>query len=218
MNDAKPEESLKQVWVGIEATDYQQHMQNTGQAAANAALTEDWLSALQPTSVLFAGAGPGQMLDYFAAETLARHRSVTFTDFHPRFVEALRLRLQPGQHAEQDDIEDTRLNSSYAAVILVLVLEHVDWRKAIRSFQRWQARHILIVIQENPASISSAVTPGMLVPGTMNVFREEAKPHLIAAAELELSMRQEGFALRGTKAAEVLHGKRMIACSFEAAV
>jgi 2-polyprenyl-3-methyl-5-hydroxy-6-metoxy-1,4-benzoquinol methylase len=151
MSQPESPSSLKHVWPSIDAEDYRQHMINTGQASVNAAFTERWLQEIPATDVLFAGAGPGQMLSFLAPQTLARHSSVTFTDVHPGFLEQLELKLSAGQKALLDDIENTKLSGPFKAVIVVLVLEHVEWRLALASFQRWQAERILIVIQENPA-------------------------------------------------------------------
>jgi hypothetical protein len=213
-------EGLRQAWLGIEPADYEQHMAGIGQAQANASLMGEWLATLPAAeTVLVAGAGTGQMFDYLPAAE-ARTERMVFTDLNPRFLAELRGRLaQCGQLANEtvvDDIERSALTGPYPHAAATLVLEHVDWRRAISSFVQWGSRNVLLVIQENPTDVASAVTPGRTVPGTMNVFREQARPHLISEAELAEAMAALGFSLEQVSAKSVSDGKRMLGCWFTA--
>jgi hypothetical protein len=204
---------LRQAWLTIEPADYEQHMAGIGQAQANAGLMAAWLAAVAPEeTVLVAGAGTGQMFDFLAPEQAGAGRMV-FTDLNPVFLEKLRARL--GEAATRvDDIEATQLTGPYPHAAVTLVLEHVDWRRAIHSFRRWQSRRVLTVIQENPADVASAVTPGRTVPGTMNVFREKAHPQLVPVDELTAAMAELGYRLEQVQPAPVSDGKRMLGCWF----
>lgn len=204
---------LRQAWLQIEPADYEQHMAGIGQAQANAGLMAQWLEAIAPEEpVLVAGAGTGQMFDFLAPEQAGAGRMV-FTDLNPVFLDALRGRL--GEAATVvDDIEATQLTGPYPHAAVTLVLEHVDWRRAIHSFRRWESRRVLTVIQENPADLASAVTPGRTVPGTMNVFRERARPQLIPIDELTAAMAEIGYQLEHLHPAPVSDGKRMLGCWF----
>lgn len=192
-------------------------MERIGQAEANARLTAQWMRELEAEApVHFAGSGPGQMLEYLPAELL-QGRALSFSDINAQFLERCGERLErlgvTGQ-LRVDDIENTALAGSYPQVVIALVLEHVDWLRALDALARWQTQRALVIVQENPPEMQSAVTPGRTVPGTMQVFREQAKPHLIPVAELEQAMQALGFACYGNQVAEVLDGKRMVACRF----
>jgi hypothetical protein len=138
---------------------------------------------------------------------------MVFTDLNPVFLARLRERL--GEAATVvDDIEATQLAGPYPHAAVTLVLEHVNWRRALGSFRQWESRRVLTVIQENPADVASAVTPGRTVPGTMNVFRESARPQLVPLAELTAAMADLGYQLEQVDPAPVSDGKRMLGCWF----
>ena len=206
-------ELLREAWLTIEPADYEQHMAGIGQAQANAGLMAAWLEEIAAEeTVLVAGAGTGQMFDYLHPEA-ARTGRMVFTDLNPVFLDRLLNRL--GEAATVvDDIEATQLAGGYPHAAVTLVLEHVDWRRAIHSFRRWESRRVLTVIQENPADLASAVTPGRTVPGTMNVFRERAHPELVPLAELTAAMAELGYELKQVQPAPVSDGKRMLGCWF----
>ncbi len=195
-------------------------MARIGQAEANARLTADWIGALGAAEpLLFAGSGPGQMLEYLPPG-IFQNRSLQFTDINAEFLRHAAGRLDALGVAgafHLDDIEDSTLEGEHPNVVIVLVLEHVAWRKALHSLLRWNARQVLVIIQENPPQIDSAVTPGREVPGTMQVFRDGARPHLIAKPDLQVAMKELGFQLLQVDVAEVLDGKKMLACRFIAA-
>jgi 2-polyprenyl-3-methyl-5-hydroxy-6-metoxy-1,4-benzoquinol methylase len=204
-------------WLGVAAEDYELHMARIGQAEANAGLTAAWLRGLGAgAKVLFAGSGPGQMLEFIPRQAL-EGKKLAFCDINPEFLAIAKARLDRlGLQGEfrQDNIEDSVLAGAYENVVIALVLEHVNWREALAALERWQTQRALIIIQENPASIAGAVTPGRDVPGTMRVFRESAKPHLIPLEELREGMAARGFTLRSVQEARVLDEKKMLACDF----
>ena len=211
-------ESLRQAWLTVEPRDYEQHMAGIGQAQANAGLMAAWLAAGPGSeTVLVAGAGTGQMFDFLGAEE-ARPEEMVFSDWNRRFLEELRGRLErtgrtPGETVV-DNIEQTGLVGPYRNVAITLVLEHVEWRLALQSLVTWGAVRVLLVIQENPANLASAVTPGRTVPGTMSVFRERAAPHLIPVAELSTAMATIGFRRERIETANVSDEKKMLGCWF----
>jgi SAM-dependent methyltransferase len=204
-------------WLGVDAADYELHMARIGQAEANARLTASWLSSLDAAQpVLFAGSGPGQMLEYLPP-LLLHGRGVTFSDINPSFLALAGRRLESHNVVARlvtDNIEDSTLADAQPNVIIALVLEHVRWRTALQSLRRWRTQNALIIIQENPPQIDAAVTPGREVPGTMQVFRDTARPHLIPETELHAVMSELGFEVAGRDEALVADGKKMIACRF----
>ncbi len=204
-------------WLGVEAADYELHMSRIGQAEANARLTAAWISDLHSSQpILFAGSGPGQMLEYLPAKLLLG-REIAFSDINPDFLSVAGQRLHKldvPARLVTDNIEASTLEDAHPNVIIALVLEHVRWRTALQSLRRWRTERVLIIIQENPPQIDSAVTPGREVPGTMQVFRDTARPHLIPVAELQAAMAELGFEPSGREEALVADGKKMIACRF----
>ena len=211
-------ELLRGAWLTVEPSDYEKHMAGIGQAQANAGLMAAWLAAgAGSETVLVAGAGTGQMFDFLGAEQ-ARPEEMVFSDWNPRFLDELRGRLErtgrsPGETVV-DNVEQTGLVGPYRNVAVTLVLEHVEWRLALGSLVIWGAVRVLLVIQENPANLASAVTPGRPVPGTMNVFRERAAPHLIPVEELLAAMAEIGFRRERIETAVVSDEKKMLGCWF----
>jgi hypothetical protein len=206
--------SLREAWTSaIAAGDYETHMAAVGQAQANAALVAELLRERPPepgSELLIAGAGTGQMFDYLDCALLHPFRA-TFTDVNAAFLERLAARLRRSHlrfNTVVDDIEASALAGRYALALVVLVLEHVDWRRAVGVLCGLASR-VFVVIQENPPGA------GMLLrtPGTLAVLRE-ASPQSIARAELEAAFARLGFAAARTSALPVNDGKRMRAIEF----
>jgi hypothetical protein len=212
--------NLRQVWSGhVTPADYEQHMSAIGQAQANAVLVrqniERW--AAVGARLLIAGAGTGQMFDYEAAVFLAPY-DVTFSDINEQFLATLAARLQGTEftswRTQSDDLEQTILPGSYDLLIVVLVLEHIDWRKGVRSIARLAPPKCLIIIQVNPPGMTTAVTPTRVLPGTMRAV-VAAGPRLVDSAELTGEMAQHGYQPLDSNSVDVPDGKQMLALAFE---
>ena len=203
--------SLKHGWQTIvTASDYDLHMSNVGQAQANAALTLELLQATQIPSnshLKFAGAGTGQMFD-FADFSVLNSFKVTFTDINADFLDQLSNRAQTkGIGGFETLVEDVEIATPADTVVLVLVLEHVDWRKALRSLAG--APRLLTITQENPPEFSSAVTPGRVLPESLVRAMEGEKPTLLAEHELAEAMQDLGFTVSYKQRVDVPDGKVM---------
>lgn len=203
--------SLREAWAGhISAEDYERHMAAVGQAEANASLLEELFRDHAPPAggrILFAGAGAGQCFDYFAPAVIAGYRA-TFTDINPAYLDRLAERLSGCDISiAVDDIEDSRLEGPFDLAIAILVLEHVDWRRAVASLAR-RAGRVFAVIQRNPA-----VLPPRPLPGTLGVLHE-VRMALLDPAELTAAFAREGFRLTRTGGRDVLDGKTMLALDF----
>jgi len=211
---------LRDAWSRtITAEDYEAHMAAIGQAQANAALVAEYLQAQPPSrhaSLLFAGAGTGQMFEYVSPEILLPF-NVTFTDINAGFLNRLRTRLArtPGLRYATvvDDLEHTTLSRRFDLVLEVLVLEHVQWGVALATLCKLTERELFVVIQENPPDDAMALTAIRDVPETMKVFRE-VHPTRIPSSDLQSEMKRHGF--RRTYAAHkmVSDGKKMVALGF----
>jgi hypothetical protein len=211
---------LRDAWSRtITAEDYEAHMAAIGQAQANAALVAEYLQAQPPSrhaSLLFAGAGTGQMFEYVSPEILLPF-NVTFTDINAGYLNRLRTRLArtPGLRYSTvvDDLEQTTLSRRFDLVVAVLVLEHVEWRSGLATLSKLTERELFVVIQEDPPNDAMALTAIRDIPETMKVFRE-VYPTRIASSDLQSEMKRHGF--RRTYAAHkmVADGKKMQALGF----
>jgi len=207
--------SLRQAWGQVAPADYDAHMAAVGQAEANAHLVRRLLADHPPPGprLLFAGAGTGQMFDYVSPEFL-RAFEVTFTDISAALLARLAERLRAAApdwtaHREVvDDVEETRLDRPVDGIVIVLVLEHVDWRKAVRSLTGLDPGRVYAVIQENPPEMATAITPTREVALTLRPVRE-AGPALVPEAALTERMDAAGYSFLATERRPVADGKTM---------
>jgi SAM-dependent methyltransferase len=208
--------TLREAWAQqVTPDDYEVHMAAIGQAQANASLVRDLLQHIAipaGSRVLIAGAGSGQMFDYISSEVFNPYRLLC-SDISPRFLARLRERLNC--ETVLDDVEDSRLEPGFGVIILVLVLEHVDYRKALTSLSGLAPERFIIVIQVNPSSMTSALSPGRTMPGTMRVFAEETPPRLVPFNELSEELGKYGFHLERRQEVLVADDKKMIGLVFQ---
>jgi SAM-dependent methyltransferase len=205
---------LRDAWLhAVVPGDYDQHMERNGQAAANAALVADLLMRFPPSPegrVLIAGAGTGQLLA-LAPRVFAELRLLC-TDINPVFLDQLSATARSSGLASVktavDDIEDTRLQPGFDTIIVVLVLEHVDWRRALASLASLGARQMIVVIQQNPASSPAVLSASPTIAGTMRVFLQ-AQPALIPPAALVKEARKHQFVAVAEESADVADRKAM---------
>jgi hypothetical protein len=211
---------LRDAWTRVQASDYDAHMAAVGQAHANALLVPSLLRDHPPPGprLVFAGAGTGQMFDHVDPAFLVSY-DVTFTDIAPALLARLSGRLAaraPGWSGHRevvDDVEDTRLPGPVDAIVLVLVLEHVDWRKTLRSLAGLEPGRLYVVIQENPPDMAVAITPSREPVGSMKAIRD-ARPALVPGDALTADMEGLGFSLLGTRRRPVPDGKAMVGLVF----
>lgn len=208
--------SLRHGWTHIvKACDYEQHMASVGQAEANALLVRDMVSARELPSrarLLFPGCGPGQMFEFVSGGFLKSY-AVVFTDINPEFVELTgRRALEAGLTDAVflvDDAESPLVQGPADLAVLVLVLEHVDWRKCLAALAALPTHEFLIVTQKNPEAMTTNVSPHRVMPGSLALAAECEKPHLVAESELLEAMNELGFRLDRTDFRPVLDEKVM---------
>jgi len=201
--------SLRDAWLGkIDPDDYETHMAANGQAQANASLVEEFFRDTPPSAgsrILLAGAGTGQIFDYLRAEMLAPY-DVTFADLNPVFLARLAARVQAiRSRIRVDDIENPILRGPFDAIVAVLVLEHVDWRRAVAGMCARCDGCILTVIQQTAEGRHPTGEP----VGSMSILRE-VPPRAIALDDLAAEFRVHGFELRRSAARTVADNKRML--------
>ena len=211
---------LREAWTRIVLPDdLDAHMAAVGQAQANAALVETMMTtgdAPQRTTVLFAGAGTGQMFDYASTSFLMPYR-VTFTDINGAFLERLRERLAGSSLSYEtvvDDIEHSGLSGPFGMAVVVLVLEHVEWQQALRSLVAVQPEIIHLVVQRNPPDLGTAITPGRTLPPSIARASEKAHPTLIDPEAVRSFLEGAGYALARRFERPVPDAKTMIGLTF----
>jgi ubiquinone/menaquinone biosynthesis C-methylase UbiE len=194
-------------------------MARVGQAEANAQLVVDWLrskSLKSDSSILFAGAGTGQMFDFFPAELLSPYR-VTFTDINSNFLKCLESRVKSKTKLSfqtlVDDIERSQLPAGFSLAVAVLVLEHVDWHLAVASLCRLSNDSVFVIIQENPPQLATAVSESQPLVGTMRIFRE-VHPMLVNREKLVQEFDHHGFGMAYFSEKQVLYEKKMVGLGF----
>jgi hypothetical protein len=200
--------TLRDLWAGhITADDYERHMATTGQPQANADLLAELFRNAPPAPgarILFAGAGTGQYFDYFPPAALGPYRPI-FTDLNPRFLDRLAARF--ASQTLVDDIEAPHVEGPFDLAIVILVLEHVDWRRAVAELCRMAAR-VLAIVQENPAGLSERP-----LPGTLAALRD-LPTQLVDRGELIAEFDGRGFELARTSFRAVRDGKKMVGLDF----
>lgn len=212
---------LREAWTAlIRAEDYETHMAAVGQAQANARLVADYFRVRPPqpgAAVLFVGAGTGQMFEFVSPSFLLPYRT-TFADINPDYLERLSARLANVEDLHfstvVDDVEQSKLAPGFELILAVLVLEHVDWRKAVAAICALASGGIFIVSQENPPGTAAPMTETRAIPGTMNIFKQLRSP-LISSDEIAAEFAQHGFALEYSDARMVADEKKMAALGFQ---
>ena len=214
------DEALRHAWTQIvTAADLDEHMQRVGQATANAELLRTMLDANtgdKVSELLIVGAGTAQFLDYISADCFAPYR-LTISDINPEFSRRAKQRFDRVGLAVRlvvDDIEDTHLSGSYDIAVIILVLEHIDWRQGLRSVHRLAPRQLHIVIQRNPEGLTEAIAPQRELNASMTVFAASARPALLSPDELIEFLRTLGYRLTWQQARPVADGKTMLGLSF----
>jgi hypothetical protein len=205
--------TLREAWTQfVAAEDYEAHMAAIGQAQANASLVGELFEAASPRAgsrVLIAGAGSGQIFDWLPPQTFVPH-ALTCSDINAAFLKRLGRRC--ACQTVVDDIEDSRLEPGFSVAIVVLVLEHVEWRKALASLARLRPERVIVVIQRNPPG----ELPARERAGTMRIFASQVRSHPIEASALEAELIGLGFMPQLARERAVADGKTMVGLLFAA--
>ena len=211
---------LRRAWTQIvTCEDYEEHMASIGQAQAGADLTRQIIQSAHPPAgsrVVIAGAGAGQALDFLDAAVL-RPYTLTFTDLNPVFLARLEKRLAERALAAtilEDDIEHSAIEPGPDLLIAALLLEHIDWRRGVDAIAKLRPAACGIVIQENPAGMATAVTPGRAIPPSIAKAVEIGLPTLVAREDLVAALAMRGFACQHTWVREVADRKKLVALLF----
>jgi SAM-dependent methyltransferase len=206
---------LKKAWKEIVTPeDLDTHMEYVGQAKANAFLVESMLTDFtlsKNSSLSVPGCGTGQIIDYLPKKMIDRYR-ITFSDINKSFLRKLRKRLVSKNTKEckviVDDLENTRIRKKFDAYLVVLVLEHIDWRKGIQGIIANQPRRLFFVIQCQ--SVKKSFIENSNLRPSIKKFLKIAKPHLVKEQVLLKKLSDSGFVLRKTYRKTMPDGKVML--------
>ena len=206
----------------IGADDLDSHMAEIGQAEVNADIVkqmfEDYPLAVGSRLVV-PGCGTCQMFDYMAPSDLRAGIELTLTDINPDYLAKAQERLLrrfPGTRYDVrvDDIEETRLEGKYGGILITLVLQHVNWRKALDSMMGLRPDKLYIIIQEQDAT-KYAVTKKKELADAWKRYAEIANPKLVPRAELIDYLVKNGYGSLGHHKRDVPDNKTMAGFVFE---
>lgn len=214
--------ALRHAWTKlITAADLDDHMAQVGQARANAELLQSILDSSareKPVSLLIAGAGTAQFLDYIPATCLTPFH-LTLSDINESFLKRAEERCDRAGLSDArfvvDDIEVTQLMGPYQVIAVTLVLEHIDWRRGLRGIHRLAPNHLHIVIQCNPEGLVEAIAPGRKLNLSMQAFADFAHPILVPSEQLIDFLGRLGYRLTAQQDRRVADNKTMLALSFK---
>src|SRR5688572_22108549 len=165
--------TLADVWRRhIIPEDYDAHMSRAGQTRANAEILYNLLMACPPGPgpIWVAGAGTGSYLTQPLTIYL-RTRDMILSDVSHAFACTLRHRL----HDEElncalvvvDDLGESSLRPGFAAVVFVLVLEHVGVGNAVAAAARLGIPRCYVITQRNPSGVAAAAAGALPPVGSM---------------------------------------------------
>ncbi len=194
--------------------DLEGHMLDIGQVKANAALIDQMLAGLRAgTRIYVPGAGTGQIFDYMKSKWSSF--DYIFSDLRLDFLDRIARRM-PAKvkfRLAIDDVEDSTASFTCDIALVVLVLEHVEWKKALREILKTRPREMMIVIQRNHEVGTRVVAKRKLRPSIAE-FAKVATAELVEATDLIGEMKKLGFQPTWQAEREVPDSKAMQAIRF----
>ncbi len=213
----------RQGWLKIiGADDLDTHLAKIGQAQVNAGIKREMFSdyPLQPSSkLLIAGCGTAQFCDFIDPREFGEGIELTLADFNVSYLERCRERLQRfcglNYRTVEDDIEATRLNGPYDAVLIALVLQHVEWRKALDSMISTDPNRFYIIIQEQDYSRHAVTKSRDDLSPALQRYAQVANPKLVPRNELVDFLDNKGYSMLKIYEREVPNDKVMCGLVFQ---
>ena len=114
-----------------------------------------------------------------------------------------------------DDIEVTQLKDRFDLVVVVLVLEHIDWQRGLKNIHTLAPNLLYIVIQQNPVGMVDAIAPRRALNKSMRALAETARPVLAPSDQLIDFLTQLGFRLQARDERPAPDSKTMVGLSFD---
>jgi SAM-dependent methyltransferase len=217
--DVKTPHGEREAWLDVvHPADLDSHMTSVGQAEVNAAIVKE-MFVRYPLSgnarLLIHGCGTCQMFDYVDLSVFGKS-DITFADLSPRMLEVAKRRLARFANSSHrivvDDIESSSLNGRYDAVLLVLVLLHMNWKKALENILSLGVSSLYIIEQSQQAAFS--MTPTAQVLPSMQRYQEVASPVLVSPDDLSDFLGRKGIKRMWTTEHRVPGNKSMLGFIF----
>lgn len=176
-------------------------MADNGQAEANAHHIERFFREYPlpvDSSLLIHGCGTCQMFDYLNPADIGKV-NITFADIGPGMLEIARRRL--AQYKElsfqliTDDVENSSLEGRYDAILLSMLLLHVDWRKCLRNIIKLKPGRIFIIEQEQKEGTQITGSKNRPLPPTIQQYAEAVSIELVPRQDLIEFLKESGYRL-----------------------
>ena len=111
------------------------------------------------------------------------------------------------------DMEVT-LKDRFDVVVVVLVLEHIDWQRGVQNIHTLAPTLLHIVIHLNPVWMVDAIAPRRALNKSMQALAETARPVLVASDRLIDFLTQLGYRLQVRDERPAPDSKAMVGLSF----
>ena len=215
-----PKKSEKEAWLHIiEPDDLDKHMTNIKQANTNAEIVKDLFKKhplKEGSKLLIHGCGTCQIFDYIKPSDIGNVH-MTFADISPKLLEVTKRRLSRHKIAYDvliDDIENTNIKKHYDAVLLVLVLLHVDWKRSLENMIKLNPSSFYIIEQEQKTE-GCTVTKEKKLPPSIRKYAEVSTAELIHRKVLIKFFNDRGYKLVYTTKRAVPDEKVMVGFVFK---
>lgn len=213
--------NLRTAWTHVvKADELDIHLDAIGQAEVNAEIVEKMISDFplpKGSKLLMPGCGTGQIFNYISHKVLSCHKLV-FTDINRTFLDALSERLSGTEiwnfSCHIDDLEGSVLSERFDGIIPVLVLEQLEWEKAIQTMVGFMPTFIYLIIQEQ-SSAAETIRVHQKLPDSMKRFSEMAEPRLVPRDDLIGHLSAENYRLNKVYEQQVPNNKVMAGLVFE---
>lgn len=214
------EKSLtKEAWKSIiSAEDLDKHMIKTKQIQANTKILQNMINdfPISKMKILVPGCGTGQVFEHLDL-TLFSGSQIIFTDINKKYLEKLNQRLKKfrkiSYSVTMDDIENTKIKKHFNSCILILVLEHIEWKKVIKNILNFGVSSFYVIIQKQNKN-KQTITSYRDMPKSITKFSTIARTHLIDNLEIKQYFKKEGFDLLKKYNEKVLDNKKMVGFYF----
>jgi len=210
----------RRIWKKVIPANYlDKHMLAIGQAETNAKIIEKFLKDFPLKSkakILVPGCGTGQLFDYINRD-IFENIHLTFTDINKEYLEKLKIRLRKFQKIKydiwEDDIENTKIKQNFDICIIILLLEHVNWKKAIANIFNFNPKSIFFIIQKQNKN-KQIITKYKNIPQSIIEFSKTVKTQVVSEIELSSYLLKEGFNLIKRYEQKVINNKSMVGMFF----
>ena len=98
-------------------------------------------------------------------------------------------------------------------IVLVLVLEHIDWQRGLQNIHKLAPTLLHIVIQQNPVGMVDTIAPRRALNKSMQALAETARPVLVASDRLIDFLTQLGYRLQARDERPAPDSKTMVGLS-----